>query len=66
LWHHQHTFVADPAGTRMLDNVSYKLPFGPIGRLAHRLIVRRDLERIFDFRAWVIRDEFASPAGVRR
>ena len=34
----------------MRDTVRYALPFGPLGALAHRLLVRRDLERIFDFR----------------
>jgi hypothetical protein len=34
----------------MRDTVRYALPLGPIGELAHRLLVRRDLERIFDYR----------------
>jgi ligand-binding SRPBCC domain-containing protein len=37
-------------GTLMRDTVRYALPFGPLGELAHRLLVKRDLERIFDFR----------------
>jgi ligand-binding SRPBCC domain-containing protein len=52
LWHHTHTFAADGEdGTLMTDTVRYALPFGPLGELAHRLVVRRDLETIFDFRA---------------
>ena len=35
----------------MTDTVRYALPFGPLGALAHRALVRRDLERIFDYRA---------------
>jgi ligand-binding SRPBCC domain-containing protein len=50
LWHHTHTFEAHENGTRVRDEVRYALPLGPLGELAHRLIVRRDLERIFDFR----------------
>ena len=34
----------------MRDTVRYALPAGPLGEIAHRLLVRRDLERIFDFR----------------
>jgi ligand-binding SRPBCC domain-containing protein len=61
LWHHTHTFVAEPEGTRMLDVVSYELPLGPIGDLARALTVRRDLERVFDYRSQAIKKLF--PAG---
>ena len=50
LWHHTHTFDADGATTIMRDRVTYSLPLGPLGELAHRAFVRRDLDRIFDFR----------------
>ncbi len=51
LWHHTHEFEATAAGgTLMCDTVRYALPFGALGALAHALVVRRDLERIFDFR----------------
>ena len=51
LWHHTHTFEAIDAGhTRMVDVVRYGHRLGPVGSLAERLVVRRDLERIFDFR----------------
>ena len=51
LWHHTHEFEPAPGGaTLMRDTVRYALPYGPLGALAHRLFVRRDLERIFDFR----------------
>lgn len=50
LWHHTHTFEPDGDGTLMRDVVRYALPLGPLGELAHAMIVRRDLERIFDFR----------------
>ena len=52
LWHHTHEFHEHPAGgTLMADTVRYALPYGPLGFLAHRVLVRRDLERIFDYRA---------------
>jgi ligand-binding SRPBCC domain-containing protein len=52
LWHHTHELEPDGAGgTRMRDTVRYELPFGPLGALAHRVLVRRDLEAIFAFRA---------------
>jgi ligand-binding SRPBCC domain-containing protein len=52
LWHHTHTFERlDDGATLMRDLVRYALPFGPLGELAWRLFVRRDLEAIFDYRA---------------
>jgi ligand-binding SRPBCC domain-containing protein len=50
LWHHVHTFEPCGRGTLMRDRVSYALPLGLLGELAHAALVRRDLARIFDFR----------------
>ena len=50
LWHHTHEFEADGDGTIVRDTVRYALPLGPLGELAHRAFVARDLERIFDYR----------------
>ncbi len=50
LWHHLHEFAARDGGTLVRDRVHYALPLGPLGTVAHRLFVRRDLERIFAFR----------------
>jgi len=58
LWNHEHLFSERNGGTTMRDRVTYALPFGPIGRLAHRLSVRRDVESIFDFRAAAMRRLF--------
>ena len=49
LWVHTHEFAAERGGTRMRDHVEYILPLGRLGMLGHRL-VRRQLDRIFDFR----------------
>lgn len=53
-WHHLHEFTEVKGGTAMRDTITYALPFGPFGRLAHRLFVRRQLERIFAYRARVV------------
>jgi ligand-binding SRPBCC domain-containing protein len=52
LWEHTHTFEADGDGATVIhDRVCYAIPLGPFGALAHVLFVRRDLERIFDYRS---------------
>ena len=51
LWHHTHEFAPDGAGgTLMRATVRYALPLGPLGEVAHRLFVARDLGAIFDHR----------------
>lgn len=50
LWRHLHEFDARPEGTLVRDTVDYALALGPLGELAHGAFVRRDLDRIFDFR----------------
>lgn len=58
VWRHTHTFDETPDGTRMRDRVEYALPFGPLGALAHRLIVARRLDAIFAFRGRVVAELF--------
>jgi ligand-binding SRPBCC domain-containing protein len=51
LWHHTHEFAPHAGGgTLMRDTVRYALPYWPLGEVAHALVVRRDLEAIFDHR----------------
>ena len=50
LWHHEHTFMADPKGTLVEDKVRYALPFGFVGRIANWMSVERDVTAIFDYR----------------
>ena len=54
LWVHTHTFRDVPGGTEMEDEVRWQLPLQPLGELA-RPVVRRQLERIFDYREQAIR-----------
>lgn len=61
LWHHTHSFEPISENrTRMADVVRYRHRLGPLGSLAQRLIVERDLRRIFDYR----RDAIA--AGIQQ
>jgi hypothetical protein len=64
LWHHTHDLASDGAGgTVMRDTVRYAIGFGPLGELAHRLLVRRDLEAIFAFRAEAVARQVWSKNG---
>jgi ligand-binding SRPBCC domain-containing protein len=58
-WYHQHEIVPlDDGHTRMIDRVTYQLPFGLLGELVHLFYVRATLERIFAYRQEKLREIF--------
>ena len=50
LWHHQHHFKPINGGVEMTDIVHYKIPFGIIGTIAHKIIVHKKVKEIFKYR----------------
>ena len=61
-WHHEHRFEACDGGTRVIDEVEYA---APLPWLTHRLLVTRDVERIFNYRSEALRGALASgPSGL--
>lgn len=60
LWHHQHIFRAVSGGVEMRDIVHYQLPFGWLGAIVHKLLVRKKLESIFSYRYRVLEEMFGS------
>jgi hypothetical protein len=49
-WEHRHLFLVERDGTRIEDRVVYRLPLGPLGRLAHTLVVQRQLGVMWAYR----------------
>lgn len=58
MWHHEHHFEQTKDGILMTDIVSYELPFGPLGKLAHALFVKKQLNEIFAYRFKVVDELF--------
>jgi ligand-binding SRPBCC domain-containing protein len=58
MWHHEHHLESHTDGILMTDIVTYKLPLAFIGRWAHRLIVKRQLDQIFKFRKKALEHRF--------
>jgi ligand-binding SRPBCC domain-containing protein len=57
-WIHLHSFEEGKNGeTIMQDRVRYRLPFEPLGDLAH-WYVKKELKYIFDYRYKVIKEIF--------
>ena len=50
MWHHQHILKAVDEGVIMTDIVDYQPPFGFLGAIANKLIIRKKIEEIFAFR----------------
>ncbi len=46
-WHHEHIFKDYEGGTHIIDIVDYDVPFS---FLLHSLLIRPDLEKIFNYR----------------
>ena len=65
-WYHRHVFQEGADGIAIEDIVEYRLPFGLIGRLAHALFVRRQLEAIFNYRARVMATRFTPGSNASR
>lgn len=57
-WWHEHIFEAEGDATWMEDRVYYRPPLGLLGRIAHGLFIRRQLERIFGYRRQAVRFRF--------
>lgn len=63
-WYHRHFFASVPGGVEMRDIVEYELPLGALGRLAHALAVRSQLEAIFDYRHQAITGILGAPRSA--
>ena len=62
-WEHRHRFAegaAGEGGTWVEDRVTYRLPLGPLGRLAHGLGAGRRVRALFDYRDRRLHDLFGS------
>jgi ligand-binding SRPBCC domain-containing protein len=64
LWRHRHDFRSVDGASVISDRVEYELPFGILGRIAHRILVGRQLKRIFAYRQRAIARILGVP-GIR-
>jgi ligand-binding SRPBCC domain-containing protein len=59
MWHHEHHFKRNDNGTtEIIDKVKYKVPFYILGKLIHKIFIRRKLFNIFMFRQKKINELF--------
>ncbi len=58
LWHHEHHFKEIDGGVEMIDIVSYKPPFGVLGKIVQPFLIKPKLEQIFAYRFQKVEDIF--------
>lgn len=57
-WHHEHHFEEINGGVLMKDRLTYAMPFGFLGSIAHAVIVAKQTREIFEFREKAVEELF--------
>ena len=57
-WHHKHFLKETSQGVEMYDLVHYQLPLGLIGKLGNEILVKKQLQHVFDYRFKVVEKLF--------
>jgi ligand-binding SRPBCC domain-containing protein len=57
-WHHKHFIEPIASGVKMTDIIHYKLPLGFLGDIANAVLVKKQLNQIFEFRRKKLIDLF--------
>lgn len=58
MWHHEHRIEPIDGGVLMTDIVTYQPPLGIFGALANGLFIKKQLQRIFDYRFKALEKRF--------
>jgi ligand-binding SRPBCC domain-containing protein len=56
--HHQHKIEPIEGGVLMTDIITYQPPLGIIGSIAQNLFIKRQLQKIFDYREFALEKRF--------
>lgn len=63
MWHHEHHIKAIEGGVLMTDIISYQPPLGFLGTIANEIIIKRQLQEIFDYRTVAVDKRFGTWKG---
>ncbi|MFN3754569.1 SRPBCC family protein [Flavobacterium sp.] len=53
---HEHTFVTQNGHTAMIDFLQYKVPFGIVGKLFNKILLRKHLENLLSKRNRILKN----------
>jgi ligand-binding SRPBCC domain-containing protein len=57
-WHHEHHFTPIKGGVKMTDILYYAIGYGIVGRLGNRILVGKQIKKIFKHREQTIIELF--------
>jgi ligand-binding SRPBCC domain-containing protein len=60
MWHHEHRIEPIEGGVVMRDILTYRPPFGVLGKIANSLFIGKKVRSIFDYREKAIIDIFGA------
>ena len=60
IWHHEHHFKKIDGGVEMRDVLFYDVAYNFLGKLLHKLFIRKRVEEIFNYREDKIKELFGS------
>ncbi len=60
MWHHKHFIKEVPGGVVMEDIIDYKIPLGILGQIAHPIVVKPQLKKIFAHREKALSELFGN------
>lgn len=63
MWHHQHHFREISGGVEMTDIVHYKIPGWILEGIFNKLLVRGQLQKVFNFRVAKVEEVFGKWPG---
>ena len=59
IWHHEHIFKPlDDKKILVTDIITYVPPFGFIGKILNKILIKNKVEDIFDYRERILEDMF--------
>ena len=57
-WHHRHSFKEVEGGVLIIDEITYALPIQAFRKIVHPVLIKPQIEQIFNFRFKTIQDKF--------
>lgn len=57
-WRHRHDLIPDGDGTLIRDVVAYIMPAGKLGKAVNKVLVEKDLDKVFAYRHEVLAKKF--------